>query len=488
IVASLDQLRAKDLSAHLYNFHYLKRRTESTQEWQGETDPDTDEYVSTSRRRKAWLPVKTWTAWPMDPKAVPRESDESTWEAFPHERLNTEETPISSSELLSDLLTARACKKAKERFHEREWEDSDAELAEPPIDRDSRKQLRIPELAGDTRQFEPVVMADDERAKSILQPSINHVLHKLDTLLMGLHHARSSYAVVHKSSTHSQPATDGDSSAGKKRKKKAATTRESRASSRNRSPSASGEASEVAAESATSFTRLKRGLGLRDWSDVLGVASVSGFPPDVVARTAERCSNLFDESIVFRTLYEGKRSFSEVKYAPYVVPVETLQGFLQSETEQLGSREDSEEEKMAQSTSTTPPKKRTAPDTEAASFLSQFYQTESTERDMKILRSVPETHHKECGGASTSACRRRDAEGQAKDFNERQHPRDMPAVILVEDTGESKTLWSPSEATDRGPHDQDVADLEGKMSVTAVSRTSPAPGQLTDQGKENVPT
>ena len=119
---------------------------------------------------------------------------------------------------------------------------------------------------------------------------------------------------------------------------------------------------------------------------------------------------------------------------------------------------------MAQSTSTTPPKKRTVPDTEAASFLSQFYDTESTERDMKISRSVPETHHKECGVASTSACRRKDAEGQPKDLNERQHPRDMPAVILMKDTGESKTLWSPSEATDRDPHDQDVADLEGKVS------------------------
>ncbi|KAL9629991.1 MAG: hypothetical protein Q9204_004958 [Flavoplaca sp. TL-2023a] len=122
--------------------------------------------------------------------------------------------------------------------------------------------------------------------------------------------------------------------------------------------------------------------------------------------------------------------------------------------------------RMAQSTSTTPPKKRTAPDTEAASFLSQFYQTESTERDMKISRSVPETHHKERGLASTSACRRKDAEGPAQDLNERQHPRDMPAVVLVKDTGESKTLWSPSEATDRGPHDQDVADLEGKVSET----------------------
>lgn len=78
-------------------------------------------------------------------------------------------------------------------------------------------------------------------------------------------------------------------------------------------------------------------------------------------------------------------------------------------------------------------------------------------------------HHKEGGVASTSACQRQDVEHQAHDLNQRQHPRDMPAVILVKDTGESKTLWSPSEATDSGPHNQDVADLEGKVSETMQS-------------------
>ncbi|KAI4268734.1 MAG: hypothetical protein LQ337_007680 [Flavoplaca oasis] len=143
---------------------------------------------------------------------------------------------------------------------------------------------------------------------------------------------------------------------------------------------------------------------------------------------------------------------------------------------------------MAHSTSTTPPKKRTATDTEAASFLSQFYQIESTERGMKITRNGPHMHHKEGGVASTSACQRQDVEHQAHDLNQRQHPRDMPAVILVKDTGESKTLWSPSEATDSGPHNQDVADLEGKMSAINVSQTSRASSHSIDQRKENVPT
>lgn len=344
IATSLEQIRAKDLSLHLYNFYCLKRHVDSTREWQVKTDPDTDDHVSTSRRRKAWLPVKTWTAWPMDPSAVPRESDESTWEASAHGHINAEKTTAYSSELLSDLLTARACKKAKERFQEREWEDSDADLPDPPSDKDSRSQSRIPELTSDTKQYEPVVMADDERAKSILRPSINHVLHKLDTLLMGLHHARSSYAIANKTSAHSQSVTDDESSVGTKRKKKASRTSVSRTSSRYRSLNPSGEASEAAGASATTFTKLKTGLGLRDWSDVLGVASISGFPPEVVAKAAERCSNLFDEGIVFRTLYEGKKSYSEVKYAPDMVPIETIQSFLQHEAEQPSSQDDSEEE------------------------------------------------------------------------------------------------------------------------------------------------
>ena len=343
IAASLDQIRAKDLSLHLYNFYCLKRRIDSTREWQVETDSDTDDCVSTSRRRKAWLPVKTWTAWPMDPDVVPRESDESTWEDG---HINAEKRATYPSELLSELLAARACKKARERFYEREWEDSDAELPDPPSDKDSRSQRRIPELAADTKQYEPVVMAEDERAKSILRPSINHVLHKFDTLLMGLHHARSSYVMANKTSAHSRPATDDESSVSKKRKKRVSHTGVSRTSSRHPSSNPSGEASEAAGESSTTFSKLKTGLGLRDWSDVLSVASFSGFPPEVVAKAAERCSNLFDEGIVFRTLYEGKKSYSEVKYAPDMVPIETLQDFMQSETEQLSSLTDSEEEKV----------------------------------------------------------------------------------------------------------------------------------------------
>ncbi|CAI6081202.1 unnamed protein product [Clonostachys chloroleuca] len=44
--------------------------------------------------------------------------------------------------------------------------------------------------------------------------------------------------------------------------------------------------------------------GLRDWSDVVGAASLAGFSPAVIARTTQRCSNLFGESMVVRHLHE----------------------------------------------------------------------------------------------------------------------------------------------------------------------------------------
>lgn len=51
-----------------------------------------------------------------------------------------------------------------------------------------------------------------------------------------------------------------------------------------------------------------RDWGLRDWSDVIGAASLSGFKPDVVARAAQRCANLFGQGMDMQTLLEGPAS------------------------------------------------------------------------------------------------------------------------------------------------------------------------------------
>ena len=44
--------------------------------------------------------------------------------------------------------------------------------------------------------------------------------------------------------------------------------------------------------------------GLRDWSDVIGAASLAGFSPDVIARAARRCADLFGEGMTIRNLHE----------------------------------------------------------------------------------------------------------------------------------------------------------------------------------------
>ena len=48
----------------------------------------------------------------------------------------------------------------------------------------------------------------------------------------------------------------------------------------------------------------RRRLRLRDWSDVIGAASIAGFSPQVIARTAKRCADLFGEGMVIRRLDE----------------------------------------------------------------------------------------------------------------------------------------------------------------------------------------
>lgn len=66
-------------------------------------------------------------------------------------------------------------------------------------------------------------------------------------------------------------------------------------------------------------------LGLRDWSEVLGMAALVGFPEDVVERAANRCANLFGEGMNVRRILEvpfpeRKKGDTIVAYRPEVIP------------------------------------------------------------------------------------------------------------------------------------------------------------------------
>ncbi|KAL8716090.1 MAG: hypothetical protein Q9225_006225 [Loekoesia sp. 1 TL-2023] len=345
IAASLDQLRAKDLGVQLYNFYALKRHENKLGKRQ-ENDENEESKVSSFSRN--WVSSKSWTAWPMVPELVARELDANSWETDVDQEAATQRRRLSSQEVLQELLAALACRKAKERFNQRKWEDSDNDSPTMPSDQWSTSQARIFEMTDDwsgTEGGEPTVLADDQRAKSILQPSLNHILGKLDTLLIGLHHARSSYATHKKSSLKHHGTIDDESSRDNKRKR--TMPRSERIRDRNWHPTVSpeipgalsatddeldqargrrpGSGFRAAKRPSKSKPRLDR-IGLRDWSDILGVASMCGWDPGVVARAAARCSDLFDQAIMLRTLHEGHPDYQESTFLPKTLGIKDFKG------------------------------------------------------------------------------------------------------------------------------------------------------------------
>ena len=80
----------------------------------------------------------------------------------------------------------------------------------------------------------------------------------------------------------------------------------------------------------------------RDWSEVLGVASLTGWDPAVVNRAAKRCSALFGEQILFRTMPEtaaGKAEDRLTKYTPEMIPDFDLIGDIGDEEDSSGEIE-----------------------------------------------------------------------------------------------------------------------------------------------------
>lgn len=65
-------------------------------------------------------------------------------------------------------------------------------------------------------------------------------------------------------------------------------------------------------------------LNLRDWSEIIGTASLVGFPPHVVARATQRCANLFGEGMVVNSLALdaelGPDVIGSTRYVPQPIP------------------------------------------------------------------------------------------------------------------------------------------------------------------------
>lgn len=345
IAMNLDQLKSEDLSAHLYNAHVLKskaRRGKSKQAGHSGMSED------------VWEPPRHWTAWPMSAGEVPRGKFKPQDQEKDEERVwKSRKLPLKPSSELEEALTAVHLKIAKERFLQRpnsqirqrvhsnmRFNDNETEdtlddqsegLKESTDDQD-RGRPRGRSSSRDARPLrkgkklmKPVVMADDDTARTLLKPSVRHVLSELDKLLMGLHNVRQSYLNQADSlPSESQTETENESRVGRnrsrnrskkplrQRKPRDSSIRDGDDSNSNLEYNPGTEPDTVTMRKRRAFVRSvssnrisvsRQGkLGQRDWSDIMGMASLTGFSPTAIQAASKRCAALFGEGITFRTL------------------------------------------------------------------------------------------------------------------------------------------------------------------------------------------
>jgi hypothetical protein len=420
VATSLEQMQNSDLAAHLYNAHALKRRVRRPAEelagvrhWQNNEQwlkkGGALEYTDVSGETQTNLvPSKEWTAWPLPPARIPRPYKDSA--ALRSGRddwsIGRASAPDVGDDLREELL-ATFLRQAKERWSARET--AHAPSREDPRATQSRSRSRSKSVKstksrrsasrgdvemGDADDLQtdgaethdededkfghiigkkpsgmaqphvflrPIFLADDEKARRILQPTINSTLNKLDDLALAVrrtrlnHFGRKDYGDRSscdftsgaESSRPTSRQSDRPASRAKFTQPPPATTpsdghpesddgsepettalvspskKRGGSASKKRSRSAS-----TASEHSLSSTRDdKWRTGLMDWSEVLALAAVKGWDERVLARTAQRCATLFGESMSFIPLppdLATKPNPEPVQYIPSTIPAPSI--------------------------------------------------------------------------------------------------------------------------------------------------------------------
>jgi hypothetical protein len=301
-----------------------------------------------SKKDRATLPPTEWTAWPLEPLEVPG-NDEwhddikdgpfigSFWGKSRQPNPNADLEEIICDIALENYRKrwGNALPELRERARK---EEETLVLPEKGLSTEGLHPITVPEQAVQTRAFsapqyppnqeepniqvseayvrrsispqndgtfEPVFSADDERSHRILQPSARNIISKIDALLLGLSQSRSFHE---KGSTHaSSPIKNEDSDIslppefhpdisklGSDSDSGSTTFHDRKQDNRDFKSDASRKTNEPNSLH-----------GLRDWSDVLGMASLTGWKPEVVARAAKKCALLFGEEMAFTTFTEG---------------------------------------------------------------------------------------------------------------------------------------------------------------------------------------
>jgi hypothetical protein len=253
-----------------------------------------------------------------------------------------------------------------------EMKEGDGVKANDESASQSGSEERWEHVIGNKHKREPqvpsrrsAILADDDKARRILQPTINSFLGQLDDVAVAIRRTRLNHfgRGINSDMSGSEGVSEaGSTSAGsgsqsRSRSRSVASTKpKARASShtppvpKTRAPpkarkttrknptqdlADSDDASDYGAEfkakktpqsenssspppkrkrsksrgggdSDSSFMQQEASVqvGLLDWSEVLGIASMTGWNSQAVARTAQRCAALFGESMTFRAFDE----------------------------------------------------------------------------------------------------------------------------------------------------------------------------------------
>lgn len=333
LAESLNQITAQDLAVHLYNAHALKKRAKnlelhkkSRMAGYGDNSDDTTE-------GQEWIPPKAWTAWPLPADLVPRETDSPRWASQEFYQPNHSENKNQHQHQdLRDLLVAQVIKKAKERNRGLRQMDGQQQPSETEPEAQSIEQSDDSSISNQSEsqdELEPIIMVDDDVANNLLQPMVHHILTKLDGLLEGLHNARKGYMTIdsyglfigRSNKKRSMPRPESRRSKSENSVQSFSSGCETSFTSDFQSPA---KVYRVHQTSNSGIQKRKKEIlqrrrimfGLRDWSDVVGVASMTGWDPAIIQNASFRCSTLFNEGIKFRKLEENGNGSNEISVLP----------------------------------------------------------------------------------------------------------------------------------------------------------------------------
>ncbi|KAI0594669.1 RNA polymerase I-specific transcription initiation factor-domain-containing protein [Biscogniauxia sp. FL1348] len=226
---ALNAIRNQDLSIHLYNAFALKQRHSKAQVINAPVaGKDINAVTGQTIEQDAWVPHRSWTAWPMRADKVPHQTFMKRTDDADEKYTLRKAVREMPSTALEETLAAAVLRTAKDKFKARpcteivtrgldsglEGDDDEsdtdafsttkrARAKSMSTKRDSATengkmeiddiQAKIPLYVPlQERCYKPIVATDDDLSHAILRPSIRHVLSKLERTLTILHNAQDS--------------------------------------------------------------------------------------------------------------------------------------------------------------------------------------------------------------------------------------------------------------------------------------------------------